>query len=1030
MKPIRLTMTAFGPYKDREIIDFTELGEHRLFVISGNTGAGKTTIFDAICFALYGQASGDDRSEARMLRSHFAEDDVHTSVELRFELKGRIYQVFRQLPHMKAGNKSETGDRNELYEVAGDRLVPLTDRQTKRAVDEKLRQLIGLTREQFIQIVMLPQGEFRKFLVSDTDNKETILRSIFRTGLYKMVETELDARRKSARQELDERLNVRSVFIHSLAPLVSSRKHSPLAAVLEQDIPNVHQIMTALEQEIAAASEQTRLQQERLEAENRLLKTHTEQYHQAKALMERFQDLDAKTEQLSRLEEQAPLFAAKKQVREAAKQARHIRGYDEHVESLRKQLAAVRANLEAAGQERALAEQALAQAEAAYRQEEQHAGIREQLIRELDRLQGWRPAVEAMEQARQTIAGLSQEAGQAERTLRQTEEEWTREQAAKAELAEAIKELEARVQAYPEKAERLAAMREQARMTDGYMKLLKQHQAAAEQEAQERGQYQKAEAAYAALEQRWIDGQASVLAAHLHDGKPCPVCGSVEHPNKAQGSGDVPSKEELEAERRRKAEQEQRYLAARTRLEHLSQQLEEQRNLLKQSGIDPDRAVHDYPGFVEAGKKLAAEVEQLRTDNSRLHELKKELEQREASFETLSRRREEVRLKLHELRSRLEKEQALFEQSIRTIPGDLRSLDALNRNIAETEQRKRKLDAAWQEAQARYQQAKERMIAALQQAEDLKKQEEETAIRLDEAERRMEEALRSAGFANAESYRKAWRTDEEIAAMERDIDEFERTLERVRGQIEELNAYLRDKTRPDLGELEEQLHRLEARVEASRQQLAEMQTLAGKLVELEGNIALADEQVRQAEAEYNRIKELYDMIRGDNPLKVSFERYLQIEFLEQIVEAANRRLQQMSNGQYVLVRSDRLESRGKQSGLSLDVLDYYTGQYRDVRTLSGGEKFNASLCLALGMADVIQSYEGGISIETMFIDEGFGSLDEDSLHKAVETLIDLQQSGRMVGVISHVEELKQAIPAVLEVTKTKDGHSHTRFVIR
>ena len=165
-------------------------------------------------------------------------------------------------------------------------------------------------------------------------------------------------------------------------------------------------------------------------------------------------------------------------------------------------------------------------------------------------------------------------------------------------------------------------------------------------------------------------------------------------------------------------------------------------------------------------------------------------------------------------------------------------------------------------------------------------------------------------------------------------------------------------------------------------------------------------------------------------MKLSFERYLQIEYLEQILEAANERLKHLSNGQFHLTRSDRQEARGKQSGLGLDVYDAYTGQARDVKTMSGGEKFNASLCLALGMADVIQSFEGNVSIETMFIDEGFGSLDEESLNKAIETLVDLQKSGRMIGVISHVQELKAAIPAILEVEKTKEGISRTRFQLK
>src|SRR5690606_7316217 len=212
--------------------------------------------------------------------------------------------------------------------------------------------------------------------------------------------------------------------------------------------------------------------------------------------------------------------------------------------------------------------------------------------------------------------------------------------------------------------------------------------------------------------------------------------------------------------------------------------------------------------------------------------------------------------------------------------------------------------------------------------------------------------------------------------------------------------------------------------------LRQTQQVLQDLHHLKEKIIEVDKQVAELEKRKNIIADLYDVIRGQNEKKISFERYLQIEFLEQILMAANERLRRLSNGQYVLQRSDRQEARGRQSGLSLDVYDSYTGQTRDVKTLSGGEKFNASLSLALGMSDVIQSYQGGVQIDTMFIDEGFGSLDEESLTKAVDTLIDLQKSGRMIGIISHVQELKNAIPAILEVYKMKEGISKTQFVIK
>jgi exonuclease SbcC len=1022
-------MIAFGPYKDEETVDFTELGEHRLFVVSGSTGSGKTTIFDAICFALYGQASGDDRSDSRMLRSHFADDDIHTSVEFRFELKGRVYQVFRQLPHVKAGNKSETGERHELYEVVGDRLVPLTDRQSKRPVDEKLLQLIGLTREQFSQIVMLPQGEFRKFLVSDTDNKEKILRNIFKTGRFKIVETELDVRRRAARQELDERLKVRAVFIHSLLPLIGGREASPLKAVLEQEHHNVHQVLSGLEEELAVIGADTARQSAELEAESEALKRIAEQVNQARMLEERFRELAEASARLETLEGQAGAFDAKRRECEAAKQAKQLRVYDEHHESLRQEVDGLRSALQTARREAAAAGEALMRAEADYRREEGRAALREQLIRETARLTGFLPAVESLERARQTADRLQREIAETAERLQAAEEQWAKAQARRTELQAAIKEGESRIRTLPDKAERLTALREQAKLLQDYIRLEDAVQAAGREAAQLRERFAEADAAYVRAERRWFDGQAAVLAAHLHDGQPCPVCGSTVHPHKAASEGTVPSRQELELLRRERGEREQAYLAAAARHKHLEQQFGEAGAALAQAGTAAAEARAVYAGVVEEGKRLAAEVGQLKAEQERSAEYKAELEKCEADADRLAGSREETRLKLQELRANLEKEWALLDQSIREVPEELRTLDELKRAIAETEGRKRQMDADWQQAQTNLQQSRERHLAAAKQEEHLIRQEADATGKLEKAKAALEEAMAAAGFPDAEAYRAARRTDAEIAELERDLEAYRHELQAARSRFDYLQAYLQDKSRPDLAALQARMAESEARVESSRQRLVQLQTLAGKLQDIRENIEQADRAVQEAEAEFSRIRELYELIRGDNPAKMSFERYLQIEFLDQIVEAANRRLQQLSGGQFVLCRSERLESRGKQSGLGLDVFDHYTGQFRDVKTLSGGEKFNASLCLALGMADVIQSYQGGISIETMLIDEGFGSLDEESLHKAIETLFDLQQSGRLVGVISHVAELKQAFPAVLEVVKTKEGTSRTRFLV-
>lgn len=307
---------------------------------------------------------------------------------------------------------------------------------------------------------------------------------------------------------------------------------------------------------------------------------------------------------------------------------------------------------------------------------------------------------------------------------------------------------------------------------------------------------------------------------------------------------------------------------------------------------------------------------------------------------------------------------------------------------------------------------------------------QETELKREKAQEQFHKALNKASFETVEAYMSAKLPESDRSFLKIQCNEYRQQLHTVTEQVREGKVQLENKTKVDLGPLEEELHQLK---EVYEKALAECNSTkeyekAGR--EIEEKITSTSERITLLEEQVHRIMDLYDILRGHNQLKISFERYVQIEYLEQIVQAANERLKHMSSGQFQLLRSDRQETHGKQSGLGLDVYDAYTGQKRDVKTLSGGEKFNASLCLALGMADVIQSFQGNIRIETMFIDEGFGSLDEESLNKAIDTLIDLQKSGRMIGVISHVAELKAAIPAILEVEKQKEGYSRTKFVFK
>jgi exonuclease SbcC len=272
--------------------------------------------------------------------------------------------------------------------------------------------------------------------------------------------------------------------------------------------------------------------------------------------------------------------------------------------------------------------------------------------------------------------------------------------------------------------------------------------------------------------------------------------------------------------------------------------------------------------------------------------------------------------------------------------------------------------------------------------------------------------------------------DQQQATLQGELEAFKKAVASAVEIIGQLERELAGKGLTDLVQMNEEIVRASADLERITMAYQEWRSQLQELERLKVSVVAVSEQMKAQEEQWQQVKDIYDVLRGDNPQKLSFERYVLIEFLEQILHAANERLRALSGGQFVLQRSDRLEKHNRQSGLGLDVYDAYTGMNRDVKSMSGGEKFNASLCLALGMTDVIQAHQGGVSIEMMFIDEGFGSLDEDALNKAIETLIDLQQSGRMIGVISHVQELKAAFPAVLEVRKTKEGHSTTSILLK
>ncbi|MGG1325622.1 SMC family ATPase [Bacillus tropicus] len=1029
MRPIQLIMTAFGPYKQKEVIDFDDLGEHRIFAISGNTGAGKTTIFDAICYVLYGEASGEERSDTSMLRSQFADDNVYTSVELTFQLKGKRYEIKRQLGHKKQGNKTITGHAVELYEVIDEEKVPAVDRFHVTDVNKKVEDLIGLSKHQFSQIVMLPQGEFRKLLTSETENKEEILRRIFKTDRYKLMRELLDQKRKQWKDVLQEKQKERELHFRNVFKL-PIRDGALLETLVEQEHVNTHQVVEALEQETAVYKAEVEQLQVEQDVQTKQLKDAETRFHAAKSVNEKFIDLQQKNEKYNTLQENRTVIEMKEASFKRAEQAKRLLPFEQwheeamqneqRAESLLKQIIAKKENI--------MNNFELVQGKyEAVKNKEPEREDAKKLVQRLEELQS---IIASLAEKQLNLQNAEIQIGKLKESMqnfdRQLEEHTNQKQLMSSEL----QQLERALEQYVAKVEELTNMREDAKVLKQAYDVWQEKQKFEKEKETAFTKMQEAVRAYENMERRWLSEQAGILALHLHDGESCPVCGSTNHPKKATEQSDAIDEKELNDLRDKKNLAEKLHVQLEEKWNFYHLQYEQIIVEVKKRGYRSEKLDETYSALVHKGKQLATEVNTLKASEETRKQTAVKIKSVEEKVDALQKQKREVETEQHRIEMDCMQLRTSYEHDKKNIPENLQTVQAWKVQFDQAMHELRLMEDEWKKVQEAYQHWQNENIRIQAEQEGATNQFESAKLKKEETFTRFMKELEQSGFTDQSTYKEAKLSDAEMESIQKEIQSYYSSLEVLAKQIEELQAELKDKEYMDITALGEHIKELEINLDIIKEKRQRAQNAVTYISELYENIRRIDEQIHEEEKAFQELVDLYEVMKGDNESRISFERYILIEYLEQIVQIANERLRKLSNGQFYLKRSERVEKRNRQSGLGLDVYDAYTGQTRDVKTLSGGEKFNASLCLALGMADVIQAYEGGISIETMFIDEGFGSLDEESLTKAVDALIDLQKSGRFIGVISHVQELKNAMPAVLEVTKQKDGCSQTRFVVK
>lgn len=941
MRPEKLTISAFGPYADRTEIDFSRLGDSGLYLITGDTGAGKTTIFDAITFALYGQASGQVRDSA-MFRSKYADTATETFVELVFSYQGKKYQVFRS-PEYMAPKKRGTGltlRKAEAQLIYPDERQPVTKaRDVTRAIEE----LLGLDYEQFTQIAMIAQGDFQKLLLAGTVQRGEIFRQIFHTGIYQQVQLKLKDAARSRYKEYDE-------MRRSIAQYLDGVK-------LRQ--------REGTEAEEFAELKKGKFEG-KLERSLEILKSFIDQGEKRESeLLKQEQELDQK---IRTMENMLHLSAQKQNL----EQKRNL---------ARKQLEQLLPDLEKASGEAEKYKDADQKCEALgllIREKQEQLKkyqVLEQLKKELDEIRMQLKKCRAGQEA-----NIRQEQ-QLHKDMEQLKKERSLLENSQLDLQKAITEKEKRTQRKSELNGLETGIREFKSLYEATKEQQKKYQAAYEK-AQQQSEY------YQQIFHSFLDAQAGILAQELKENEPCPVCGSLSHPHPRMISkGRTVTQEILDNEKIKLDKLEK--ISADQSLE--AGKLKERSNASwKQIVSGAEELLEEFQEFRKEAKNGNGQAGDFRTVwKQMILMINREKEQCENLLTESDRKIREAeentkrKKKVEKLLENLEKEKDMLQEKKNSCD---REQTGLTTKAFENE--KQQKNAAEEIRQAHPEAGKEVLEKEIRE-----KQQE--YIDLKENSRKMKETL------------------ERFQAEKARITSTIKTLEEQQKEIGEIRE---DEIREQYTESTMQKTELAEK----RKELFSIQS--GNL-EIFRKVQKRKEEMTKAEAEYVWMKNLSDTANGNlnGKAKIELETYIQMAYFDRILRRANVRLMTMSSGQYELKRQEQSENRKEKAGLDLNVIDHYNGTERSVKTLSGGESFQASLSLALGLSDEIQASAGGIRLDSMFVDEGFGSLDEESLSQAVKALSSLADGHRMVGIISHVAELKDRIENKIIVTKQCSG---------
>ena len=1033
MRPIKLTISAFGPYASKQVIDFEELKGRNIFVISGKTGAGKTTIFDAISYALYGEASGESR-ETDSLRSHFADDNTETYVELEFELRGEKYTVNR-VPKQKKKKA-----RGEGYtEKSADATLTLPDGKviTKvKNVTDKIIEILGITREQFKQIVMLAQGEFKKLLLADSVEREGIFRKIFNTYDFEKIQAELKDKaanlsknRTKSKHEMEINLkNIKGehdIVIDEYVdfPLVIEK----LKDLLERD-NNIYKTLNEEGKEVDNKLQVKNQEKAIIETNNNLIK-----------------EKEIITKALEELLSKEDEYKNKAKTIIDGKNAKEVKYIEDKLIETTKKLTKREEDYNLSLKNIDSLKLKQEEANKLLQIEESKECDREKLSVEINNLNKLEEKIIELDSLNNKVMHLKQSAENSKLQIINNKKETEELKKSKEEKELQLKdiatletkkvELESDIKA---KNKTLDEVRELFKVIRSFQNTYIEHNNKAKEYKEFEVEYKKVKENYEKMDDLYKKEQAGILASKLQENEPCPVCGSTNHPNKAtiKENLKIPTKEELKVAKENLDKLEKENLEKINNLTTLNSNkttyLEQVNNHLSMlsATLNIDKTFNSETAKVvkNLGTELKSVIDKLKDELLKVIDkisLKEKIEKELNLITTTINEREQSLIKLEECEknytTELTQNITKIDEYKKEIPENITDVKTLN-NLIEVKTKELNIS---KEKLAKLRLENENLAKKLEgensTSKEINKSIEELKLEIANNKANFNEAIKEQGFDNIQTYEDAKLQISMVESLEKEVENYNSELKLTKAKQEDIINKTKDIVFMDITTIDEEIRSIQNNKKELESKLRELHAIIVGNKTILKNVENLNIEFKEIEEEYKVVGELADLANGKKAPYISFERYILASYFEDIIEAANIRLEKMTGDRFSLIRKTSKSKGAGQKGLELEIYDNYTDSSRDVSSLSGGESFKASLSLALGLSDIVQSNAGGVSLDTMFVDEGFGTLDPQSLDNAIDSLLELQRGGRLVGIISHVEELKERIDAKLEVTSTSKG---------